>query len=180
MIRRVLASLALLATMALPAHADLIFRGEHRAHRREIQRVYRALPDRGSAIDVEVFELPEAEWGLVTSLGGMDGAIGLYQPDRRRMALQAGYEHLGFVFAHEYGHHVYFAALTDAERADWKRFWTANLAAMPRDYARTTEVEGFAECFAVTYYPGRAPWDMRLSPLVKAKIRSYFQTIGSA
>jgi hypothetical protein len=85
------------------------------------------------------------------------------------------------VFAHEFGHHVYFTALTNNERKDWVTFWKNNQDLMPRWYAKKDADEGWAECYAVTYLPNPKldtswgyPKGYVVNPILAAKIKSYF------
>jgi hypothetical protein len=73
------------------------------------------------------------------------------------------------IFAHEYGHHVFFKTLTDEEKYDWQVFWEGHKAAMPTKYARTSMEEGFAECFSLRYWQGQS-----LRRSVRRKLREYF------
>lgn len=166
-------SLSLLLACSCTIHADPVFApGVQR--QTEMRALFDAFPKRGRGVDVTV-----REW--VPGLGYDSNVVGLYSPSEPMITLRR-FKVVGdtlLTFAHEYGHHVWFTEFTDKEREDWKAFWAYSLKRMPRDYAKENEVEGFAECFARTYYTGKPTkawgyYDKPVDEFVQAKIKAYF------
>ncbi|MEK6860396.1 MAG: hypothetical protein AABY07_00355 [Nanoarchaeota archaeon] len=161
---------------AAPVNAKIIWEGKHNKHEKKIESVYKQMPERGKEIDVKVREVPEDEWTMVDDFYDFVGVIGIYFIHPQRLYLQSDHKLLYLVFAHEYGHHVWFTSLTTDEQDSWIKFWEENQDKMPRDYARVNPREGFAECFMLTYFKGEVPdFYNPIDQVVKDKILEYFK-----
>ncbi len=138
--------LYLLLVLAVPAQADLYLLGNC-PDKEEIVSVYRKLPPAGKNVDVYLRELSPKQ---MVEFAGDSNTLGMYFPIARYLVL-LDWEDLGFVFAHEFGHHVYYEVFTQAQRNEWEALWEKEKANMPRDYARSCASEGWAEAYATTY-----------------------------
>ena len=123
------------------AHASLLFDPQHREHESEIRAVYAALPIRGKEVDVTVAEISPTEWKTVDDSGDPD-TVGMYNDATRQLFLKQGDDEIDFTFAHEFGHHVYYASLSRTERRNWKQFWKAHRTEMPGPDAKDDASEG--------------------------------------
>jgi len=118
--------------------------------RKAISSAYHRLPERVRKVTVNLVQYSGDEWEIAKLLGGP--IIGLYYSgDKTIYLLRDSGELWRFVFLHEMGHHYWFNGMTDDEKTAWTIYWLTHLEDMPRDYARTNPVEGWAETFAVTY-----------------------------
>jgi hypothetical protein len=154
-----------------PARADLVVRGPIREHEALFRSLYARLPERGKKVDVTVQEVSPAEWTKVSGADDPD-AVGVYDDQTREIFLKQGEPDLEWTFVHEFGHHVFFAAMGNAERRDWRRYWTQHQAQMPEGDAQDDPDEGWAECYAGVYCPKKLGW--RLAVSIQDKTRTYF------
>jgi hypothetical protein len=164
---------ALLAgSLCAPARAELQFVGRRREHENGLSAVYATLPARGKEVNVSVEEVPASEWDRREEIDEPD-AVGMYDEETHQLLLKGGEDDLELTFAHEFGHHVFSVSFSDAERRTWRRFWRMHRGEMPEGDAEEDPEEGFAECYAGTYYQGPRPW--RLAPTIKEEIRTFFK-----
>jgi hypothetical protein len=157
-------ALALAAALAIPASADLTYYGPHRD---EALKAYAALPERGKALPCLAWELTGRGYLGQTLFGKK--YLGIYDPDAEGFALS--WDEGAVVFCHEYGHHVYFKALSADERKRWASWWADHKSLMPRDYARSNAAEGWADSYAAVYYAGSF---LKAGPELERELRSYF------
>ncbi len=163
-----------LLTLALfppSAHADLVIRGPHRDHEALIRSLYAELPARGKNMDVTVQEVTPEEWSHLDAAEDQE-AVGVYDDQTREIFLKQGEPDLAWTFVHEYGHHVFFAAMAGSERRDWRQYWKHHQREMPEGDARDDADEGFAECFAGVYCPQKLTWTLAAG--LRDKTRAYF------
>ena len=163
----------LLAAALCPsaARADLIIRGPHREHEALFRSIYAGLPARGKNIDVTVQELTPDEWAKTSGVDDPD-AVGVYDDETRELFIKQGEPDLEWTFVHEFGHHVFFAALDRGERRDWRRYWKQHQAEMPEGDAQDEPDEGWAECYAGVYSPKKLEWKLAVS--LGDKTRTFF------
>jgi hypothetical protein len=154
-----------------PAHADLIIRGPHREHEAMIRSLYANLPARAKNVDVTVQELTPDEWAKMSEEDDPD-AVGVYDDQSREIFLKQGEPDLEWTFVHEFGHHVFYAALGKGERRDWRRFWKQHQSEMPEGDASEDADEAWAECYAGVYCPKKLDW--ALASNLRDKTRTFF------
>lgn len=178
---RALTGLFLAAALTAPAAADLGYE-QAPQHAARYEAKYQSFPARGKDVRAEVREVLDRTF---EEMGAPKWATGWYQREAKPPVLWVvirGQKEMVLTFCHEGGHHFYYTALTDSERADWGAFWEANWRAMPTEYARSGPAEGFADCWMVFfgYAPRRqylrlvGPKRSRLNRRVEAKLVSYF------
>jgi hypothetical protein len=164
---------------ASTARADLVLHKPR--HEADFKAVYAALPARGKSVTVHVWEPKPKVWPFGPTVGMYFGS-----ESPEVYVLEQRADRARVTFAHEIGHVVYFHALTQAERLDWEAFWRANPEIQTRDYARSDPAEGFAEAYMATYLPKPSfearywgfPTNYKPSPVLTAKVRSYFTEAG--
>lgn len=164
--------LLFLSSIAL---ADPIFHGNVK-HKSDINKIYSTLPKFGKDIDFHLWELNSMSWSIVDAYNKDEGVVGLYFNEQAKIFLkELSTSDVKLVFVHEYGHHIYYTALSEKERILWESFWLDNINNMPSEYAKTSSIEGFAECFTGVYYSGFVSKYFELKPFpssVENKVRT--------
>lgn len=156
---------------AFPARSALVFQGPRRDHETTIRTTYTALPQRGKQSDILVSEFSGAEWRTAEEVDDPE-SLGIYDENTHRLLLRGDDHELAVTFAHEFGHHVFYTSFSRSERSAWRRYWKAHRTEMPAGEAREDADEGFAECYAGTFFPGTLAW--QVADPIKARMRAFF------
>ena len=99
-------------------------------------------------------ESDRAEGGAPDDAGGIDGVFENDPPSITLRLPSSGVPD-DLVFAHEYGHYVWFDILSDEDRRRYRTLYDRQKAAhsLVTEYAADSVEEGFAEAFS--YYVGQ-------------------------
>lgn len=155
--KRVIFVFSLLILCAAPARGDLYLVGDIPS-KDEIVALWHKLPPAAKKIDVEVREIPMAQ--MEAEQGARVLAYYQHGYGGRPQIVLGTWPGIGFCFAHEMGHHVWFQAMKDEAQKEFTGIWAANWRRMPRLYAATSPIEAWAECYAMVYGPRPGPeWD---------------------
>ena len=140
----------------------------------EVYEAYLKLPARGKNDPCLIEVVPFYKWSEKPH--EMDRwTLAYYRKSTDQMTLRGDLDPKTFrvVVAHEFGHHVYFVTFTTKEMTEWQTFWDKNLIAMPRDYARYSASEGWAECYSVRFIGSDSYLyspELKFSPAIIAEI----------
>jgi hypothetical protein len=103
----------------------------------------------------------EGEWiSSRTVDGNIIDAAGTYDPATKVITLSSNKDNVNVygrnVAAHEVGHHVHMAKLTDKAATEWNKISEGGQHARISAYARTCQGEHFAEAYRAYYNGGHA------------------------